>query len=109
MAPVHSVFDHLVLPARLSGARDADEEALRQSLVARVLRACLFLETRTGGDWGATWESIRRCLGLSLGVDGVRIEKPALLASWAEIQLGQVQAIYLAEQNAALLVRRQST
>ncbi len=108
MASIESVFNHLVLPAKIAGGRDVDQEALRQALVARLLRACVLLKDRTGGDWAATWESTRRCLDLSLGVDGTQVETQRLLASWARLRPGEVQAIYLAEQNASLLVRRDS-
>jgi hypothetical protein len=114
MASFVSVFNHLVLPAELPIRADDDPEAVGSAILHRVSEACKII-VGMGGDklqrqeLAPGWPSIRRTLQTCRGIHGADIEAKALVQDWANFDTQDFFLLYIAKQNAALLLRRTDT
>lgn len=106
MALLESVFNHLVLPPKLPGHRDIDFEAIEESILARLIRACDTLGKFTGEQFRETWASVHYSLCICLNINRGRLEKALLLQEFCNLQRNGLLILYVVEQNAALLIRR---
>ncbi|KAI0122664.1 hypothetical protein F4814DRAFT_217495 [Daldinia grandis] len=103
---LQAVFNHLVLPPRLPGSQDPDIGAVSTSVLTRITLACDILISRVGPPWSGPYQSLRASFVRYFGVDAERLEKSVLLCHFRELQPGHMLIFHLAEQNAALLIRR---
>lgn len=97
-----SVFNHLVLPAKLPSQRDLDPQATAAALLARLESACQVVDK----EFGDEWSPIKRCLGRCKGIRESRFDAQELRQDWIDLRPDDVCLLRLAEQNAALLIRR---
>jgi hypothetical protein len=106
MTSLESVFNHLVLPPNLPGRQDPDIEAVADSILTRLLRACDTLIKIPDGLFADTWASIRRTLCVCHELNGGRLEKTSLLREFRNLGLDHLLILHVVEQNAAVLIRR---
>jgi hypothetical protein len=111
MASLESVFNHLVLPPQLPDHGDQDTEALSSNILARLSTACRVFEDFSGvkqwrGEWATVWASIGGTLRMCHGIHQKGIEAKLLLQDWADFRPHDFFILRIAEQNAALLLRR---
>ncbi|KAI0414956.1 hypothetical protein F5X98DRAFT_389453 [Xylaria grammica] len=103
-----SVFDHLVLPTEIPGAQDVDVDAIAHDIIMRMIHATV---TAIGISWDVPWEeayrdlecSLTYCLELNRG----QLDSNSLVQHFQRLHSGQMLILYLNEQNAGLLVRRE--
>ncbi|KAI0444448.1 hypothetical protein F4803DRAFT_249140 [Xylaria telfairii] len=105
-----SVFNHLVLPPKIPGAQDTNINAVSRDILTRMIHATdTAINITSYGPWRGTYQnlqdSLRACLELNRG----HLEKGCLLKHLQELDLGKVLILYLNEQNAGLLIRRDKT
>lgn len=106
MALLESVFNHLVLPPKLPGRLDPDNEGIEYSILTRLIRACDILGKFTGQEFAETWASIRHSLRVCLNVNQGRLEKASILQVFCDLQPNDLLILHVVEQNAALLIGR---
>ena len=105
MAPLLTVFNHLVLPPKVPGEADTDSASIANAIGQRLVHACDTLITIAGRSEDA-WASIQHCLHACLRVNQGRLEKASLKLEFHNLQPGETLILHIVEQNAALLVRR---
>ncbi|TGJ78854.1 hypothetical protein E0Z10_g9910 [Xylaria hypoxylon] len=101
------VFNHLVLPPDIPEAQDSDIDAVSRDIVMRMIRAT---NNVMNISWDVPWQeayqnlqdSLEACLELNRG----QLERNSLLQQFQRLCPGQILILYLNEQNAGLLVRR---
>ncbi|KAF2797566.1 hypothetical protein K505DRAFT_358267 [Melanomma pulvis-pyrius CBS 109.77] len=107
MASLANVFNHLVLPQKLPEKQDTDIERTNNDVLLRLTQATITLGRLAGQEQAATWhavrQSLRRCH--SLHAPG-RLEKQSLISEFQHLKHDQPLILYIIEQNAALIIRR---
>jgi hypothetical protein len=106
MASLESVFNHLVLPTKLPDHGDRDPEAVSGAILTRLLKACEALGKVGDEAWAGNWASVGRSLRMSQGIYQNRLEAKLLIHDWAHLHPQDLLILRIAEQNAALLLRR---
>lgn len=102
---LEGVYNHLVLPPKLPGGQDPhlDEEA--QDFVTRLVAAVVTLDNATNKAYteplSSLCQSLRLCSRLNRGC----LDKDKLAAAFKDLDDAPLM-LYVAEQNAALVVRR---
>ena len=111
MSSFESIFNHLVIPPNLPGQQDPDPQAVADAILARLIRACDKLARLSGEPYANTWAPLRLMLGVCQRVnsggntDRKRfLEALQCLASEESLWL----IFHVVEQNAAIIVRRQT-
>ncbi|KAI8955187.1 hypothetical protein F4801DRAFT_378012 [Xylaria longipes] len=102
-----SVFNHLVLPPEIPGAQDTHIDAVSRNILTRMIHATntainLTSDAPWRGEYQHLQDSLRACLELNRG----HLERSSLLKHLQSLNLGKVLILYLNEQNAGLLIRR---
>ena len=107
MASLANVFNHLVLPPKLPGEQDTDNQSISDEVLARLTHATTTLGKLAGLEQASTWhavrQSLRRCH--SLHASG-RLEKQSLSSEFRYLKHDQSLILHIIEQNAALIIRR---
>ena len=106
MALLESVFNHLVLPAKLPRQRDIDIEGIEHNILNRLISACDTLGKLTGQEFAETWASVGYSLRVCLNNNRGRLERASMLKEFCKLQRNDLLTLYVVEQNAALLIRR---
>jgi hypothetical protein len=106
MAVFIEVFNHLVLPPQLPGKQDANIESTGDAIVDRLIQATSTLSQLASQEHASPWYAIRQylCRYQSLHVHG-RLEKLSLVSKFRNFDQEQPLLLYIAEQNAALIIR----
>ncbi|KAI9772801.1 MAG: hypothetical protein M1839_002302 [Geoglossum umbratile] len=106
-ASLESVFNHLVLPAKLPGKRDREIEQIERHLTTRLLNATNILRGLSSDESAEAWDYIRRSLEVcnTVNEDG-RLNKTPLLDAFQGLQHKHSLILHITEQNAGLLIRR---
>ena len=106
MTSLIDVFNHLVLPPKLSGEQDADIERTGDNIIVRLIHATTTLSKLASQEQTSTWHAVRRYLFCcqSLHARG-RLEKQTLISELRNLKHDQPLILHVVEQNAALLVR----
>ncbi|KAI9765661.1 MAG: hypothetical protein M1840_007218 [Geoglossum simile] len=106
-ASLESVFNHLVLPAKLPGKRDGEIEQIERHLATRLLNATDVLRGLSSDESAEAWDYIRRSLEICniINEDG-RLNKTSLLDAFQGLQSKHGLILHITEQNAGLLIRR---
>jgi hypothetical protein len=107
MALLESLFNHLVLPPKLPELQDTDIESIGADILTRLIHSCNTLGKSADEELADTWASIRLSLRVCLHLHQGRLERDSMRHEFRNLQQNQLLIFYLAEQNAALLVRRQ--
>lgn len=101
---MEALYNHLVLPPKLPGKQDNNHDEQPQELIRLVIRS---LDTLANGAphacqdaFSVLKQSLKVCGELNHG----RLDNESLLASFADIQKRPL-ALYIVEQNAALIIR----
>jgi len=107
---LESLFNHVVLPPRLPGKLESGIEEVDDALMDRALGAIQTIASRLPDSHLLTpLECLHRSLRISRGVNaGGKLTKNSLLAAMQELKGEEMIIIYVMEQNAALLLRRES-
>jgi hypothetical protein len=111
MASLESVFNHMVLPPQLPDHGDQDPEALSSAILTRLSNACRVFEVLSDaeqwqGEWARVWALVGQTLCMCHGIHQRGVEAKLLLQGWAGFQPHDFFILRIAEQNAALLLRR---
>ncbi|PWY88271.1 hypothetical protein BO70DRAFT_419943 [Aspergillus heteromorphus CBS 117.55] len=99
-------FRHVALPPKLPGKQDKDPTEVDGELITRLRHAIQDLTSATDEEAKGVWSSIDQTLGTFCTVnnDGM-VNKAALLGAFGKLRPGNAVIVYVAEQNAALLIR----
>ncbi|KAI0472258.1 hypothetical protein F4859DRAFT_98378 [Xylaria cf. heliscus] len=102
-----SVFNHLVLPPQVPGAQDSDIDAVSHNVLARMLQAVGTAMSLTHDlPWQEAYQNLHESLQACLELNRGGLERSSLFEHLKKLDLGKVLILYLNEQNAGLLVRR---
>jgi hypothetical protein len=103
------VFNHVVLPPRLPGRRESENTVpeVERDLTRRLLLAVETVKASSDEKSLPAWDSIAKSLRAcnSLNENGYA-NKEALLGASRDMKPGDLLIVYLAQQNACLLIRR---
>lgn len=102
---LEGVFNHLVLPPKLPGGQDPhlDEEA--QQFVTRLVAAVVTLDAATKQAYTEPLSSLMQSLRLCARLNRGCLDKDTLSAAFKDLGDAPV-VLYVAEQNAALIIRQ---
>lgn len=101
-------YNHIALPPKLPGKRDAHVTNVEKQLVGRLIRATEILAGYLGGEYNEAWDYVRKSLETCRELnDGGILEKSRLLEAFKTIRASDEKSLVLhvAEQNAAIIVR----
>ncbi|KAI0192647.1 hypothetical protein EV127DRAFT_362474 [Xylaria flabelliformis] len=102
-----SVFDHLVLPPDIPGAQDTDLETISHNVLARMIHATDTAKSLTDyAPWREAYQNLQDSLQACLELNRGSLERTSLFEHLQKLELGKVLILYLNEQNAGLLIRR---
>lgn len=101
------LFNHIALPPRLPQKNEAQVEKLEKALTESLLKwACLFredLHDESRQLWDLLIDAIRSCDILHAGG---KLNSSSLITAFSQLAGGQCLIVYVAEQNAGLLIHR---
>jgi hypothetical protein len=102
-------FNHVVLPPRLPGRQDSEAEVqdVQKDLVHRVLDALESLKGSLDEKAVTVWEAVEKALNICKEVNHDEcINEASLLNALAELQQDSAIILYVATQNACILLRK---
>lgn len=107
VATLESVFSHVVLPPKVPHEQDKNPEEVGNAIAALLVQAVTTMTKLVGQNQASTWRALRRTLRFCqlLHVSG-RLERRSLLQEFQDFKQDQPLILFIGEQNAALLVRR---
>ncbi|KUI56442.1 hypothetical protein VP1G_03790 [Cytospora mali] len=110
MSLLEGVFNHLVLPPKLPGRQDPHLEDESQDFIRRLIKAVDTLSTTTNNvqDLDDALNSVRQSLRLCSLLNRGRLDKDTLLSALQNLGSEQL-VLYVVEQNAAVLIRRNNS
>ncbi|KAL8335908.1 hypothetical protein RB598_009880 [Gaeumannomyces tritici] len=102
---LRAVFNHLVLPPRVPGGPDEDEENVSHEVLARLSSTCYNTFSNTESSWSAAFRGLQASLSACevLHQSG-GLDRTALLAHFKQLKPGHILVLHIIPQNAALLV-----
>ncbi|TVY49278.1 hypothetical protein LOCC1_G002062 [Lachnellula occidentalis] len=106
---LESLVHHIALPPQLPQQQERVLSKIQDALLDHLLAATNVLKAL---HLGTTWDCIRRSIQTCKSINsGGTINKIALLAAFRELENGsdELLVLHVAEQNAAVLIRRDST
>lgn len=106
MASLETVYHHLVLPPKVPGGQDNDLESIQDAILGRLLVACHSLREITGSEFQGTWDSVVKSLEVCQKLNQGHLDKDKLAETFNTLGNGQMLILYVVQQNAALLIRR---
>lgn len=111
MAFLTSVYNHLVLPPQLPDRPDEDSQAVSSAILDLASQACRNIENMGNlqdepKEVADVWPKIAQTLKTCQGIDRRNMEAALLLQDWRCFAEHDVFLLYIAEHNAALLLRR---
>ncbi|KAI1260766.1 hypothetical protein F5Y18DRAFT_441591 [Xylariaceae sp. FL1019] len=109
MAPLDAVFNHLVLPPQLPGVQDEDIDGLAAEVTRRMIRACLTVHAMTASHdipWAKPYQHLLASLEACRVLNAGHLEKSQLVGHFMDLAENEVLPLYVAEQNAGLLIRK---
>ncbi|KAI1425632.1 hypothetical protein F5Y12DRAFT_795814 [Xylaria sp. FL1777] len=102
-----SVFNHLVLPPEIPGAQDSDIDTVSHNVLKRVVHATdTAMSFTCDVPWVEAYQSLQDSLQICLQLNRGHLERSSLLKHFGEMRPGHMLILYLNEQNAGLLIRR---
>ncbi|KAK8113124.1 hypothetical protein PG984_013650 [Apiospora sp. TS-2023a] len=106
MASLETVYHHLVLPPKVPGGQDNDLESIQDDIIRRLLKACHTLQNVTGPELNATWDYVTKSLETCQKLNQGRLDEDKLTQAFKMLDDRQMLILYVVQQNAALLIRR---
>ncbi|KAI0116069.1 hypothetical protein F4776DRAFT_319624 [Hypoxylon sp. NC0597] len=103
---LHTVFNHLVLPPQLPGNQDSDIQTLSLEISGRLIHACETVNALVDRPWSDAFEGLLASLNICGSLNSGRLEKSTLLKNLRNLEPNVTLVLYVVEQNAALLIRR---
>ncbi|OTA56699.1 hypothetical protein K449DRAFT_437916 [Hypoxylon sp. EC38] len=103
---LQTVFNHLVLPPQLPGQQDHNIQTLSLEISKRLVHASEIVNDIVDQPWSDAFERLRATLNLCASLNSAGLEKSTLLKSLRNLEPNSTLVLYVAEQNAALLIRR---
>lgn len=104
------LFNHIALPPRLPQKNDTDLEILEKALTESLLKwtsdFCNELGHKSTGPWDSVISTLFECDVLHAGG---KLNSTSLKTSFSQLGLRQCLIIYVAQQNAGLLIYRSDT
>lgn len=107
MSILRSIFDHLVLPAKLPGKQEEDVEAISDEILKRLIHACERSHTFAEQPWSEAFYNLGTSLNICRRLHSGCLEKSSLVEQFGRLELNHILILYVVEQNAALLIRRE--
>ncbi|KAI0406964.1 hypothetical protein F4802DRAFT_605810 [Xylaria palmicola] len=110
MSSPSSVFNHLVLPPDIPGAQDIDIDAVANNVLGRLIHAT-HTATNLAADvpWQEACQNLHASLQACQVLNRGHLERSSLLEHMKNLEYGKMLILYLNEQNAGLLIRRDRT
>ncbi|KUI72508.1 hypothetical protein VM1G_07810 [Cytospora mali] len=110
MSLLEGVFNHLVLPPKLPGRQDPHLEDESQDFIKRLIKAVDTMSTVANNvqDLAETLNSVRQSLRLCSLLNRGRLDKDTLISAFQDLGSEQL-VLYVVEQNAAVLIRRNNS
>ncbi|KAI0393574.1 hypothetical protein F5Y17DRAFT_466837 [Xylariaceae sp. FL0594] len=104
---LESVFNHLVLPPEIPGAQEGDQESIARHILERLVRAITTLQNITEeSPWRDACQALQRSFETCIDLNNGPLDRCRLLKQLQSLSPGQVLILYVREQNAGLLIRR---
>lgn len=103
---LQAVFNHLVLPPQVPGRQEADIDALSHDVLTRIIHTCVKIEALMDPPWAEAFRSLRASFQACLALHLDRLERLTMLDHFRNLQPNAMLILHVAEQNAALLIRR---
>ncbi|KAI0428983.1 hypothetical protein F5Y09DRAFT_357255 [Xylaria sp. FL1042] len=101
------VFNHLVLPPEIPGVQDGDIEMVSQNVLMRMIDGVeIAMGLTCDSPWLEAYEKLQNSFKACLELNRGHLERNSLLEHFRKLQPGYMLILYLNEQNAGLLVRR---
>ncbi|KAL8345895.1 hypothetical protein RB598_000014 [Gaeumannomyces tritici] len=102
---VLSVFNHLVLPARVPGKPDEDTWRVSDDVLARISNACYKATAHARPAWSVAFQAVQVSLDACYDLNELgRLDRTRMLAHFCSLSPGNVLVLHIAPQNAALLI-----
>ena len=102
---VLSVFNHLVLPARVPGKPDEDTWRVSDDVLARISDACYKATAHARPAWSVAFQALQVSLDTCYELNELgRLDRTRMLAHFRSLSPGNVLVLHIAPQNAALLI-----
>jgi hypothetical protein len=102
-----SVFNHLVLPPAIPGTDDTAIDDVSYDITLRMIHATETAMNITGdAPWVDAFTTLHHSLRACLELNGGRLDRASLLSHFQTLHSDQVLILNVKEQNAGLLVRR---
>ena len=102
------VYNHIVLPPQVPSGQDDDLLNIGYDIKQRIQRACGSLRSTSGTQYAFAWDAIDMGVTLNNKADGQHQTLSSLLAAFEHLHSELcVLPLYIAEQNAGLLVYQQ--
>ena len=102
---LESVFNHVVLPPKLPGCRDPNDQAVGDNLQTRLLGACEALRALPGQRAHRCWRFVRQQLLICLDLHRCRFDRASIRRAFSSLSVDCPVVLYIEEQNCAILVR----
>jgi hypothetical protein len=107
MGLLESIFNHLVLPPDIPGAQDSDLDALARDILERLVRATTVAQNAAEeSPWKDAYHSLQCSFETCAELNNGSLERRRLFRHLQDLAQGQVLILYINEQNAGLLIRR---
>jgi hypothetical protein len=103
---LESLYNHITLPPKLPGQKDANLRDIEKALTSRLLTAVTTLQDQKNESAGI-WRFLERTLDLSSVVnEGGYVNSQKFGQAWTQLQRGEALILQITEQNAGLILRR---
>ncbi|KAI0600730.1 hypothetical protein F4775DRAFT_48634 [Biscogniauxia sp. FL1348] len=103
---LRAVFNHLVLPPQIPNEPDEDPEAVSHDILSRFIHACRnVVNAHVGEPWTEAFQSLQSSLETCLILNRCQLEKKTVLDHLRRFDEDTTLILHVAEQNAALLIR----
>ncbi|KAG9228031.1 hypothetical protein BJ875DRAFT_529478 [Amylocarpus encephaloides] len=101
------IFHHLALPPQLPERQENNLDKIGEALADRLLCASIALRDATYEQFGPCFDAVRRVILTAKTINaGGKLNQISLLKAFRELQGNDLLIVHVAEQNAALLIRR---
>jgi hypothetical protein len=103
-----SLYNHLVLPARLPSQQDASLKQVGRDLIDRLIQATSTLADLPTNQFSQSYRLLYRSLqNCKVVNEGGKLDRASLLTAFRALECDGILILYITEQNTALLVRRE--
>ncbi|KAL7929432.1 hypothetical protein V8C35DRAFT_331665 [Trichoderma chlorosporum] len=108
MASLRSIIDHAVLPPKVPGEKEENYDEISLELLKRLVHACETLRRLADLPFSNAFDSLHESLLACKDLNRGRLDRDSLLKHFSQLPPNNVLICYVVEQNAAVLIRRES-